>query len=34
MIKLSQTGYYALHAVLYIAVQKELVKIKDIAEKE
>ncbi len=34
MIKLSQTGYYALHAVLYIASQKELVKIKDISEKE
>lgn len=35
MIKLSQTGYYALHAVIYVAQHpNNLVKIKDIAESE
>ena len=33
MIKLSQTGYYALHAVIYTAEHREsLVKIKDISD--
>ena len=35
MIKLSQTWFYALHAVIYVAKQKNtLVKIRDIAQKE
>lgn len=33
MLKLSQTGYYALHAVIYTAEHREfLVKIKDISD--
>lgn len=35
MIKLSQTWYYALHAVIYVAQHdSQLVRIKDISEKE
>jgi Rrf2 family protein len=34
MIKLSQTGYYALHSVIYSAEQKKSVTIKEISTQE